>query len=148
MIFVAFFSLFLFFHVKSQTLSGFIGDGSVKRGSSVRGVVIMDIPPGLHVNANKPNNRYAIPTVLKVSSNGAILGQVSYPKGKSKKFNFNEEPINIYEGRVRFTFPIRVPSNFRGKSVTVRATVRYQACNSEVCFPPREKEILITAKVN
>jgi len=139
--------LFLFFSIgNAQSLSGHIGN--VKRGGSgARGVLILEIPEGLHVNSNRPNNEYAIPTTVKLFSNEAVLGKVYYPRGKNKKFSFSEKPINIYEGKVRFSFTVRVPSNFKGKEVRVRAVVKYQACNDEACFPPREKEITLTAKV-
>lgn len=133
--------------VNAQNISGSIGNGTVKKGSTARGVVILEIPDGLHVNSNRPNNQYAIPTTLRLYSKDINVGKVLYPRGKDKKFPFNEKPINIYEGKVRFIFSIKVPQGFKGKTIKVRAVVRYQACNDEVCFPPKEKEILLTAKV-
>jgi len=133
--------------INAQNISGFIGNGTVKKGSSVRGVVILEIPDGLHVNSNRPNNQYAIPTTLRLYSKDVNVGKVLYPRGKDKKFPFNENPINIYEGKVRFIFSVKVPQSFKGKTIKVRAVVRYQACNDEVCFPPKEKEVLLTARV-
>lgn len=133
--------------INAQNISGFIGNGTVKKGSSVRGVVILEIPDGLHVNSNRPNNKYAIPTTLRLYSKDVNVGKVLYPRGKDKKFPFNENPINIYEGKVRFIFSVKVPQSFKGKTIKVRAVVRYQACNDEVCFPPKEKEVLLTARV-
>jgi DsbC/DsbD-like thiol-disulfide interchange protein len=133
--------------INAQNISGFIGNGTVKKGSSVRGVVILEIPDGLHVNSNRPNNQYAIPTTLRLYSKDVNVGKVLYPRGKDKKFPFNENPINIYEGKVRFIFSVKVPQSFKGKNIKVRAVVRYQACNDEVCFPPKEKEVLLTARV-
>lgn len=133
--------------VNAQNISGSIGNGTVKKGSTARGVVILEIPDGLHVNSNRPNNQYAIPTTLRLYSKDINVGKVLYPRGKDKKFPFNEKPINIYEGKVRFIFSVKVPQSFKGKTIKVRAVVRYQACNDEVCFPPKEKEILLTAKV-
>ncbi len=133
--------------INAQNISGSIGNGTVKKGSTARGVVILEIPDGLHVNSNRPNNQYAIPTTLRLYSKDINVGKVLYPRGKDKKFPFNEKPINIYEGKVRFIFSVQVPQSFKGKTIKVRAVVRYQACNDEVCFPPKEKEILLTAKV-
>lgn len=133
--------------VNAQNISGSIGNGTVKKGSTARGVVILEIPDGLHVNSNRPNNQYAIPTTLRLYSKDINVGKVLYPRGKDKKFPFNEKPINIYEGKVRFIFSVKVPQSFKGKTIKVRAVVRYQACNDEVCFPSKEKEILLTAKV-
>lgn len=131
----------------AQTISGSIGSGSVSRGSTARGVVVINIPGGLHVNSNRPNSEYAIPTTVRISGAGLKLGSVKFPRGKNRKFQFSENLINVYEGRVSFPFTVNVPANFRGNSIRVRAVVRYQACTDEVCYPPRNKDVTLTANV-
>lgn len=131
----------------AQSVSGFIGDGNVRRGTTVRAKVVLTIPDDLHVNSNAPNSKYAIPTSVKLSAQGIRLGAIAYPKGKTKKFSFSETPINVYEGKVEFGFNVTVPAAFKGNSVEIKAAVRYQACNDEVCFPPRTREVVLTARV-
>lgn len=133
--------------VSGQTVGGSIGTGTVSRGGSATGRVTLSIPSDLHVNSNNPRSRYAIPTSVKITSAEARLGSVRYPAGKNKKFSFSETPINVYEGTVAFTFNLTVPASFKGDTVRVRAAVRYQACNDEVCFPPRTREVTLTARV-
>jgi len=135
------------FEANAQTIGGSIGNGSVARGGTARGVVTMNIPGGLHVNSNRPASEYAIPTSVSVSGGGAKVSRVTYPRGKNRKFQFSENLINVYENRVSFPFTVTVPKNFRGNTVRVRAVVRYQACTDEVCYPPRSKEVTLTAKV-
>jgi DsbC/DsbD-like thiol-disulfide interchange protein len=131
----------------SQNISGSISGGSVTKGKTARGVVIVNIPVGLHMNSNRPSSQYAIPTVVQLSAGGVKLRGVTYPRGVNRKFEFSENAINVYEGTVRFPFSVTVPRNFKGDVVRVRATVKYQACTNEVCYPPKTKEITITAKV-
>jgi len=130
----------------AQTFSGSIG--TIKRGSAAKGTIVMSIPGSLHVNSNRPNSEYAIPTVVKISATGAKVGVVMYPRGRNRKFGFSEDNINVYEGRTVFNFNIAVPANFKGNVVKVRAVVRYQACTDEVCYAPKNKEITLTAKVS
>lgn len=118
-----------------------------KRGGSTKGRIVMDIPTNLHVNSNNPNSEYAIPTSIKLSSTGARVGSVNYPRGKNRKFEFSDAVINVYEGRVVFTFNMTVPPNFRGSLVPVRAVVRYQACTDEICYPPKNQTINFNARV-
>ena len=131
--------------VTAQTLSGSVGD--VSRGGSARGTIVMDIPGGLHVNSNRPNSEYAIPTTVRLTAPGAKIASIGYPRGKSRRFQFSEDAINVYEGRTVFNFNVSVPANFKGNAVKVRAVVRYQACTDEVCYPPKNKEITLTARV-
>lgn len=130
-----------------QTVTGSIGNGSVTRGKASRATVVLSIPAGLHVNSAHPNSEYAIPTKVKAASNGARVGSVSYPRGTNRKFSFSESTINVYEGRVAFGFNVTVPAGFKGNSISVRVAVKYQACTEEVCYPPKTKEITLTARV-
>jgi hypothetical protein len=131
----------------AQSITGSIGNGTVKRGAAARGTIVLSIPGGLHVNSNRPNNEYAIPTVVSVSSREAKLSAVSYPRGASRKFGFSDKPISVYEGQAAFGFNITVPANFKGNVVRVRAVIKYQACNDEACFPPKTQEVTLSARV-
>ena len=146
---IALFSIGLFFLAavssNAQTVNGSIG--SVSRGGSVRGTVTLSIPGGLHVNSNRPNSEYAIPTSVRVSATGAKVSAVTFPRGRNRKFQFSEDTLNVYEGTVSFGFNLSVPATFKGNVVKVRAVVRYQACTDEVCYPPKSKEITFTAKI-
>lgn len=129
----------------AQSVTGSIG--SVSRGKSVRGTIVLSIPGGLHVNSNRPSSEYAIPTSVRLTTTGGRVSGVTYPRGKNRKFQFSEDTINVYDGRVSFPFTLTVPAGYRGSSIKVRAVVRYQACTNEVCYPPRNKEITLTAQV-
>lgn len=133
------------YKANAQDISGSIG--AVKRGAAGRGMIVISIPNGLHVNSSRPNSQYAIPTSVKVSAVGAKVGGVSYPRGKNRKFGFSEDTLNVYENRAAFSFNLTVPANYKGNTVKVRAVVRYQACTDEVCYPPKTKEITFTAQV-
>lgn len=131
----------------AQSVSGSIGNGTVTRGSAARTTVVLMIPGGQHANSNRPGSQYAIPTTVRATSTGAKIGAVSYPRGTNRKFAFSEETLNVYEGRPAFTFTVTVPPGFKGNSIAVRVVVKYQACTEEVCFPPKTKEITLTARV-
>lgn len=131
----------------AQTVSGSITGGSVARGASAKGAIVLSIPGGLHVNSSRPASEYAIPTTVRLSGTGVRVSGPMFPRGTNRKFQFSENMINVYEGTVRFPFTVSVPAGFKGDTVRVRAVVRYQACTDEVCYPPRTKEITITARV-
>ena len=133
---------------QNVNVTGSIANGTVTRGTAARATVIMNIPGGLHTNSSRPGGEYAIPTTVRATSRDARIGVVSYPRGVNRKFEFSEKALNVYEGRVRFGFNVTVPSTFRGRTVTVNVSVRYQACTNEVCYAPKTKKITLTARVN
>jgi thiol:disulfide interchange protein len=144
-LFFAFALLAFVSQTNAQTVSGSIG--AVKRGGSTKGTITMSIPAGLHVNSNRPNSEYAIPTKVSVSGAGLKIGAVNYSRGANRKLSFSEATINVYEGRATFTFNVTVPANFKGDVIKVRAVVKFQACTDEVCYPPKTQDITLTAKV-
>lgn len=133
--------------VTAQSVTGSIAKGTVTRGTAARATVVLNIPGGLHVNSNRPTGEYAIPTTVNATAHGAKIGGISYPRGRDRKFSFSEHPINVYEGRAAFGFNVTVPAGYKGTTITVRVTVKYQACTNEVCYAPKSKAITLTAKV-
>lgn len=133
--------------ISAQTVDVGGSIGNVKRGGSVRGSIVLNIPGRLHVNSNRPNSEYAIPTTVRLSASGGKVGGAIYPRGKNKKFSFSDEVLNVYEGRTTINFNLNVPANFRGNTINVKAVVKYQACTDEVCYAPKTQTINLTARV-
>ena len=147
------FLLFLFIFAaavqsaSAQSVSLEIGKGGVSKGKTTRAYVVMNIPNGLHVNSNRPQSEYAIPTRVTVSAEGAKTGAVSYPPGKVKKFGFSDNPISVYEDRVTFPFNVTVPREFSGNMLRVKAQVRFQACTDEVCYAPKTETVYLNVRL-
>lgn len=142
-----FFAVGFFFvgETNAQTVSGSLK--SARKGGIARGYVVLKIPRGLHVNSYRPKSEYAIPTRMTVSGSGVKAYGVTYPPGKMRKFSFSDKPISVYEGRAVFGFKVRVPKGFKGRYMTVKARVRYQACTDEVCYSPKTKVVNLRARV-
>jgi len=147
-LFIVLISVFSYAAASAQTVTGSIGKGTIERGKATRGSVVLNIPGGLHVNSSRPASEFAIATVVKVSgASGVRVSGLTYPKGKNRKFEFSENAINVYEGRVSFPFTVTVPASYKGKTIRVNASVKFQACTNEVCYPPKTKSITLTANV-
>ncbi len=130
----------------AQTVMGSIGNGTFAPGKTVKATVVLSLPGDLHANSRYPGSAYAIPTTVTARGNGLRIGAVSYPRGKNRKFEFSSDTINVYEGRTTFKFDVTVPANYTRKTISVRVKVKYQACTNEVCYPPKTKDITLTAR--
>ncbi len=135
-------------YVNAQSVSGSIGNGTFTPGKTVRAKVVLSLPGGLHANSRYPGSEYAIPTTVTARGSGLRIGAVSYPRGLNRTFEFSSNPINVYEGRTSFGFNITVPANYIRKTISVDVKVKYQACTNEVCYPPKTKDITLTARAN
>ena len=126
-------------------VNGFFSVDRAQQGSSFQAAVVMDIPGGLHVNANKPLGKYSVPTVVKVDApRGFRVTPVSYPRGSVRTFSFGGAEatrIAVYEGRAIFRFNVSVPPEQPFGVENVRVSVRFQSCTDEVCYPPATRNL-------
>lgn len=101
-----------------------------------RVVATVDVAPGYHVNAHRPDEEFLIPTVLTLESGSVSFGTPEYPTPVAQKFAFSgDKPMLVYSGRFEITAPAdpapREPVSLR---------LRYQACDDERCLPPATAE--------
>ena len=119
-----------------------------RAGRMISAALIVDIPAGYHLNAHEPLSRFALPTKIEVElPAGYKLGPVSYPRAVVRKFSFTDERLGVYEKRAVIRFGLRVPSNERQRTTTIMATLNYQSCSDQVCFPPKKQSVTIAFKV-
>jgi len=126
-------------------VNGFFSVDRAQQGSSFQAAVVMDIPSGLHVNANKPLGKYSVPTVVKIDApRGFRVTPVTYPRGSVRTFRFggsDESRLAVYEGRTIFRFNVSVPAGQPFGVENVRVSVRFQSCTDEVCYPPATRNL-------
>src|SRR5215204_5040732 len=123
-------------------VNGSIAPDKVKKGRVARASVVIDIPSGLHVQSNKPLDKFLVATKLDVETpSGMKVGPVSYPRALMRKLKFSKGMVAVYEGRSILRFNVTVPANYSGGSGEIKGKLRFQACNDESCFPPVTREV-------
>ena len=130
-------------------VSGNFANSSVRRGSSVRATLVMDIPSGFHVNSSRPLEKFLVPTQLQIEApKGIRVGPVSYPRAVLRSFKFSKNKVSVYEGRATMRFNVTVPAGYSQGSAELKARLRFQSCNEESCFPPQTKEVNLSLAIN
>ena len=115
------------------------------RESSGDAMIMLNIEPGYHVNANPATYPYLIATeVTPAKVEGLDVGKAIYPPAKKQKFDFAEEALAVYEGQVEIRLPIKVASK---GSRSLPLNVRVQACDHEKCFPPATLNTNVSVEV-
>lgn len=123
-------------------VSGWVKPDKIKRARSTQGNVVMEIPPGLHVQSNKPLDKFLVPTKLEVEApQGVRIGAVIYPRALMRNLKFSKGKVAVYEGRALIRFNVTVPASYSGNSAEIKGRLRFQACNDEACFPPVTREV-------
>ena len=130
-------------------VDGSLTPEQVKKGRIVRATVVMGIPSGLHVQSNKPLDKFLVPTKLDVEApSGMQVGPISYPRAVMRNLKFSKKAVAVYEGKAMLRFNVTVPANYSGGSAEIKGKLRFQACNDDSCFTPvtREVKMLLTVE--
>lgn len=119
-------------------VKGYFATDKAPRARTVQAAVVVDIPSGYHINSSRPLESYLIATSLKVDGpSGVRIGPSLYPRASLRKFKFSKKQLSVYEGRAVLRFNVIVPANYSSGSIELKAHLRLQSCNDEVCFPPK-----------
>src|SRR3954469_15704703 len=93
---------------------GYYANDKAPKGRLVRAAVVLEVPDGYHVNANKPLGKYAIPTTINIEApRGVNVGPIAFPRAVVRKLKAtNNESLAVYEGRAIMRFNVTVPPDY------------------------------------
>src|SRR6266550_8583234 len=110
---------------------------SIPAGGNLDAKVLLSISPGFHVNANPATFPYLIATELTTGkAEGITVGVPIYPAAVKRKFQFEQQPLAVYEGDAPINLSLRADKTAGAGSPSLPITVRVQACDEEKCYPP------------
>jgi DsbC/DsbD-like thiol-disulfide interchange protein len=129
-------------------VDGSVASNKTGRGRSVKATVVMDIPSGYHVNSNRPLEKFLIPTQLQIEApKGIRVGPILYPRPILRSLKFSKNKVSVFEGRTTIRFNVTVPRSFAANSAELKARLRFQSCNDDLCFPPQTREVKLWLNV-
>jgi thiol:disulfide interchange protein len=86
---------------------------------------------GFHVQSHTPKSELQIPTVFELQpADGVRAAEVVYPA----------EKLDVYTG----SFTVKVPVVAAAGEHTLDGVLRYQACDSTVCYPPETLPVQVS----
>lgn len=119
----------------------------VQAGRSAQGTIRLVIKEGYHINGNPPS-QYQIATQLTVEqADGVTAGQPLYPASITKKFEFSKEPLAVYEKEAIINLPLTATGSAAKGERALPARLRFQACDDQVCYAPKNLQLSIPVTV-
>lgn len=134
---------------ETQVVNASADEMKLAGGGAGEAAVKLDIAEGYHVHANPASDKFYIATELQTApQEGITPGKPVYPLAVTRKLEFAEVPLALYEGQPVIKLPLRADTNAAKGRHTFRVTVRVQACNDQACLPPRNIETLIPVTID
>lgn len=124
-----------------QVIADVFLDGKTLALSVQRDLVVrLNVPPGSHVYASPaPNGMVAID--LELDTNPLlVLREIERPDSELHSLKGTQETFAVHHGNVELRLPITmngaVTSRDGPREITIAGTLRWQACDDEVCGIP------------
>ncbi len=119
----------------------------MKRGSSVVAKIPLHLKAGYHVNSNTPSDEYLIPLRLTWDPGKLAVEGTVYPKPQMETLSFSEKPLSVFSGTFVVEVRFKAAANAPAGSVTMMGKLRYQACNSKECLPPKIVDVPVPVEI-
>ena len=111
-------------------------EGPAQAGAFARVALKVTLPEGLHTQSNKPREQAFIPTVLTFNPPpGVVAEEIVWPAPTDLAQAGATLPLSVFEREFVVGAQLSLPASARG-DVVVPATLRYQACDVNLCYPP------------
>lgn len=93
------------------------------------------VADGLHINSHTPREKSLIATNLAVAETSALkVTGVEFPSGTDYAFAFDpSEKLSVYTGEFTVKAHLTAPAG----NYMLQGLLRYQACDSRSCYPPK-----------
>ena len=119
----------------------------MKRGQQFTARLALHLRSGFHVNSNTPAEDWLIPLKLTWATGPLAIEQVTYPKPQSEKTEFSPKPLLVFSGDFEIQTRFKASPNVPSGLTSVVGKLRYQACNSRECLPPKTIEVKLPVNV-
>ena len=108
----------------------------------------VEIKKGYHIQANKVDDDFLIPTKLEITEyENIITGIQQFPPPKKFKLEDTDIFLEVYDGMLEIKIPTTVANEIpKGKHI-LKANLQYQACDSKTCLFPKTISFSFTIKI-
>jgi thiol-disulfide isomerase/thioredoxin/DsbC/DsbD-like thiol-disulfide interchange protein len=120
----------------------------VAAGATARLAVRVALPAGYHVQSHVPRDPALIPTVLALTAPaGVTVEEVVYPAATELRQAGQAQPLAVLGPEFVIGVRVAVAAGTRPGPVELRGTLRYQACDDQVCYTPATAAVAWTIRV-
>ena len=117
---------------------------AVYAGANAKINVFFTVRRGYHIQSNKVNDEFIIPTTLEIDTQEIITaGKPSFPSAKKFKLAGTADYLFVYDGSIKVTIPIKAKEKTKKGKYPLNGKLRYQACDSRTCFSPKIIDFII-----
>jgi thiol:disulfide interchange protein DsbD len=108
----------------------------ITAGKEFKVVLNASIQSGWHINSNKPNDQFLIPTTIKSGNKSFPISNIVYPQPDERKLAISEKPVSVFENEIKVELTFNINKTTASGKYKIPIQFGYQGCNDETCMPP------------
>ena len=118
-----------------------------KPGGKVDAKISVLLASGYHTNSNTPSEAYLIPLRLTWTPGPLEAVDVVFPKPHMEQYSFSPKPLSVFTGDFELITKFKIAANAPAGPGVAIGKLRYQACNSNACLPPKSLEVRLPYQI-
>jgi hypothetical protein len=134
-------------------ITTFATDAAVAPGTHFS--LVLDVVPGRRVHVYAPGVEGYRPIALRITPQpGLVVRSATFPKPTDYFFKPLEEHVNVFDRPFRIVQDLMIDPSRDSEaalkdrtSITIQATLEYQACDDKLCFAPQSVPLTWTVGV-
>jgi DsbC/DsbD-like thiol-disulfide interchange protein len=116
---------------------------------SARVSLFVDVEPKPKMHVYAPDQKEYIPIALTLTADEAFKPQpIRFPPAEKYFFAPLKETQLVFSKPFRIEQPVTLSAKVAATDLTIKGTVRYQACDDAICYIPQNVPVSWTIKVN
>jgi thioredoxin:protein disulfide reductase len=116
----------------------------VHAGANAKINVYFTVKKGYHIQSNKVNDEFIIPTTLEIDTQEIMTaGKQSFPAEKKIRLAGTTDYLLVYDGSFKVTIAIKANEKIQKGKYSLNGKLRYQACDSRTCLSPKIIDFII-----
>jgi hypothetical protein len=107
-------------------------------------ILNVEVKEGYHIQANKVNDEFLIPTTVEITTDEKIKpDEQLFPAAKKFKLEGTNDFLDVYDGSFKIRIPFKTQRRIlKGKNY-MQAKLHYQACDFKTCLFPKTIDFII-----
>ncbi len=112
------------------------GQDKVQQGTLLKIAVEAEIENSWHINSDKPNDDFLIPSKIISLDEKFPAAKIVFPEAKNIELGFSDKPVSVFEGNILIGLLINIDKELPLGEYKIPVQFKYQACNDQSCMPP------------
>ena len=110
----------------------------IKAGKTSTFIIQINVKQGFHIQANQIKDEFLIPTTITIENSENISpGKASFPQSNKFRLEGTNDWMEVYDSSFQIKIPVKAGKQMERGSYSLKAELRYQACDAKTCFFPK-----------